>query len=256
VKTNPFHIAIVGTGNVAFHLCKALSSVTEFEVKIHGRNSEERVRIQQDFGVEILETVGELNVWAELIILAISDGSISEFSEQLSASNALVVHTSGAANITDIQSTRRGVFYPLQTFTKEKEIKYSNIPFFLEAENESDKLILKQVSDALDAKSYLYNSEERLKLHTSAVLVSNFVNALLHGAENVCANKEVFNLLQPLVEETVEKAFNLGSRKAQTGPAIRKDEKTIEKHLEVLNDFPEEQKVYSHLTQYIQSWYD
>ena len=167
--------------------------------------------------------------------------------------NRFVVHTSGTASLETLDpKNKRGVFYPLQTFSKNKEIDFSEIPFCLETENESDYALLEAVAKSISNSVFSINSEQRKALHVSAVFVNNFTNHLYQIGQEICEEHQVpFEILKPLIQETAKKINILNPIDAQTGPAKRNDSSTIETHLEYLTS--ENQKnIYKLLTQSIQ----
>lgn len=224
-------VLIIGNGNIATHLETAFSKVDTIRVaKINSRK---------------LENIPE----ADITILAVSDDAIAAVSSKIR--NSFVVHTSGSSSIEDLKNaTNKGVFYMLQTFSKDKEIDFSKIPFCLEAENKEDYLLLETLAKAIGVKVYTINSEQRKAIHVAAVFVNNFTNHLYKIGNDICEeNKVPFEILQPLIDETSQKIKILSPEKSQTGPAIRNDKKTIKNHLELLNI--KQQRIYKILTKSI-----
>jgi len=175
---------------------------------------------------------------ADIILVAVSDDAISEVTSQIPVKNQLVAHISGSSPLEVINGThRRGVFYMLQTFSKGKQVDFSQVPFCLEADNESDFATLEQLALLFSEKVYKINTEQRKSLHTAAVFVSNFVNHMYVLGEEICKeNKVPFEILKPLIIETAHKLEFLSPKKAQTGPAIRNDKQTIDRQIESLTD--------------------
>ncbi|WP_428232955.1 Rossmann-like and DUF2520 domain-containing protein [Flavobacterium sp.] len=245
-------ITIIGSGNVAQHLIKAFtkSEVVEI-VEVYSRKKETLASlIEFDKIVNVFEDLKE----ADLYIIAVSDKSIPEVSKQLPFHNRIVVHTSGAASLDVIDSkNRKGVFYPLQTFSKNKEVDFSTIPLCLEAENTFDFRVLESVAKSISNVVFPINSDQRKALHVAAVFVNNFTNHLYQIGEEICKEHKLpFEILKPLIRETAEKIQTLEPIDAQTGPAKRHDSTTIEAHLEYLTN--ENQKnIYKILTQSIQN---
>ncbi|WP_298880832.1 Rossmann-like and DUF2520 domain-containing protein [uncultured Polaribacter sp.] len=226
-------VLIVGKGNVGTHLYKAFLNADNFIVtQVNSRK---------------LESVPK----ADVTIIAVSDDAIAEVSSKIT--NSFVVHTSGACSIKELKNhTRKGVFYMLQSFSKEKPVNFLDIPFCLESENKEDYKLLEQLANSIGVKIFNINSEQRKALHVAAVFVNNFTNHLYKIGNDICNTNNVpFEVLQPLITETSEKIKELSPKKAQTGPAIRKDKKTIKNHLELLNK--EQQKIYKILTKSIQN---
>jgi len=146
----------------------------------------------------------------------------------------------------------KGVFYLLQSFSKEKEINFSNVPICLEAENKSDLTKLEKLASLLQGNIYHLSSLQRKKIHVAAVFVNNFTNHMYTIAHNICEEHNVpFNILQPLIEETSQKIKNLTPKEAQTGPAKRNDMETIKNHLNLLSK--SQQELYLKITQSIQN---
>ena len=226
-------VLIIGNGNVASHLVKAFLKVDAFHVT--QLNSRELNNIPK----------------ATITILAVSDDAIAVVSAKVK--NALVVHTSGSFPLEGLKNTtRKGVFYMLQTFSKEKEVDFATVPFCLEAENKEDYLLLETVAKAIGVKTYTINSRQRKALHVAAVFVNNFTNHLYKIGNDICEEHQVpFEILHPLIQETSEKIKTLSPEKAQTGPAIRNDDKTIENHLELLEK--KQQLIYKLITQSIKN---
>ena len=243
-------ISIIGSGNVAYHLAKIISNTAGLElVQLVVRNLEsiknwvETSKICTDF--DAIEN-------ADLYIIAVSDDAIEAVSEKLSIKNSLVVHTSGSTAFDVLNSNhRRGVFYPLQTFSKNKKIDFKSVPICLETEQESDYVLLENVAKAISDQVYKIDFTQRKALHVSAVFVCNFVNHLYKIGSDICIeNKIPFDILLPLIKETASKIEILSPAEAQTGPAKREDIITINSHLKFLSD--ENQKdIYKILTKSI-----
>lgn len=244
-------IVILGAGNVAHHLFKAFSTAEGFkviQVYNHKPASLETFRSQ----VSITANLEEIKP-AELYVLAIKDDAIEEIAAQLKNRDALVVHTSGSVGMDVLQKfERRGVFYPLQTFSKNKAVDLKSVPFCIEANNDEDVVILEALARNISEKVFKINSEQRASLHVAAVFVSNFVNYLYTEGEAICREKQVpFEILHPLIIETAEKVTKMKPFEAQTGPGKRNDKKVIQFHLAQLKE--EQKKLYSFLTQSIQT---
>lgn len=238
-------VGIIGYGNLGQHLAAAFEKSDLIEVtQIYSKSATAS-------GKFVNETA-DVNK-ADLIIIAVSDNAISEISSQLPFENQLIVHTSGSMPIAALdQKNRRGSFYPLQTFSKNRPVNWNNIPICIEAELDSDLELLQKIASELSSKVYNVNSDQRKALHLAAVFASNFTNHLYGIASKICAEHNLpFEILLPLIAETASKVAQLDPTMAQTGPAIRNDDKTINSHLLALND--ENQKhIYELLTKSIQ----
>lgn len=245
-------ITLIGSGNVAQHLIKAFAKSERIEIgQVFSRKKESLMHL---IGSDKIVTDFSDLKEADLYVIAITDDAISKVSEQLPFQNRLVVHTSGTSSIDILNpKNRRGVFYPLQTFSKNKAIDFSIVPICLEAESKSDYAILETVARSISKAVFQISSEQRKALHVSAVFVNNFTNYLYQIGQEICEEHQVpFEILKPLIQETAEKINTLNPTDAQTGPAKRNDSNTIAAHLAYLTN--ENQKnIYKILTQSIQN---
>ena len=256
----------IGAGNVAWHLA-FLFSTTNSEKQdlqithIWSRNRENAETLKQKLteidnlnkNIEISHSVEQLDFSktdADLAILSIADGAFeSVLSKLILPPTCILAHTSGAQpmemlqlasqNVLGEKIEKIGVFYPLQTFSKAKEVDFSAIPFCIEA---SDKANDKEIEEKLtnlakqfSNKVFQVSSKDRSILHVAAVFACNFSNYLWTISEQILKEKNLpFDMLKPLLEETLQKALEINPSNAQTGPAVRNDKKVIEKHLEML----------------------
>ncbi|MBC7495531.1 MAG: DUF2520 domain-containing protein [Flavobacterium sp.] len=243
-------ISIIGSGNVAQHLIKIIATTQNLDlVQVVVRKPDAMSNLVEDH--KICTDYAKITS-ADLYIIAVSDDAINSVSLNLPFKNKLVVHTSGSAamNVLDVKN-KRGVFYPLQTFSKNKNVNFKEIPICLEAENYADYVLLKNVADLISEKVYKIDSVQRKALHISAVFVCNFVNHMYKIANDICLENNIpFEILLPLISETADKTETLLPVDAQTGPAQRGDIETINAHLQFLSD--ENQKhIYKILTKSI-----
>jgi predicted short-subunit dehydrogenase-like oxidoreductase (DUF2520 family) len=227
-------VVILGNGNVATHLYNAFSKATNISVtQINSRE---------------LSTIPS----SDVTIIAVSDDAIQQVSQEIDDRKGLIAHTSGAVDINAIAGKRKGVFYPLQSFTKNAIIHFNEIPFCLETTHKDDFSLLENVAKSIGNKIYQIDSEQRKKLHVAAVFVNNFTNHMYTIANDICEKNDVpFEILYPLIEETAKKVQLISPKDAQTGPAKRNDVQTIQNHLEQLN--LQQQKIYELLTKSIQN---
>lgn len=245
-------VTIIGSGNVAQHLIRAF--LTNKEVLL------QQVLVRQSESVTtIIDSAKVITSYkalleADLYIIAVSDSAITEVSELLPFRGRLVAHTSGTMPIDALSTNnRRAVFYPLQTFSKTKSINFQEVPLCLEAESEQDLESIIKIGGSVSDNVNFINSQQRKSLHVAAVFVSNFTNHLYSVGESICKeNKIPFEILKPLIKETAEKIMHLNPHDAQTGPAVRGDQNTIDAHLKFLNN-QDYKNIYSLLTQSIQN---
>ena len=243
-------VAIIGGGNVATHLANAFSKTNEVSlVQVYARNIEQVEHLKE---VTSITNSIELLTKADVYIIAVSDDAIGDVSRKIEQKNGLVVHTSGSVAMQSLQNTgRKGIFYLLQSFSKDKEVNFNEIPFCLEAESEEDLQLLETLAKTIGKKIYRINSEQRKRLHVAAVFVNNFTNHMYKIGADICNEHQVpFEVLLPLIQETAQKITELSPDAAQTGPAKRNDQKTIQDHLALLN--AEQQEIYKLITKSIQ----
>lgn len=244
-------VVIFGFGNVGQHLYQAFKKKKVNVVQVYSPSLEVSEKKSTHFINDISQVVE-----ADVYIIAIKDDAIPNFSASLPFKNRLVVHTSGTSALNSISGyQRRGVFYPPQTFSKDANLKWKNIPICIEAENDEDLKLLKKLGEKLSNNVVAISTEKRQKLHLGAVWVNNFSNHLFHLAEDFLKEANVdFDLLKPLMLETVKKLNSISPAEAQTGPAKRHDKKTMEAHLTLLKD-PKHKEIYTLLSESIQSKY-
>ena len=244
-------VSIIGSGNLAQHLIQAFQLNPSIElVQVVARNPKTVAHLLDSN--RIISDYTQLKE-ADLYIIAVSDDAIAEVSAALPFENRLVAHTSGSVSIDSLDpKNHRAVFYPLQTFSKDKAVNFKTIPLCIEAENKKDVPTLNLIANAISDAVYDINSEQRKALHVAAVFVNNFVNHLYQIGNEICdANAIPFSILKPLIQETANKIATLSPKAAQTGPAKRNDISTIAAHQQFLTD-ENQAAIYNLLTQSIQ----
>ena len=243
-------VVILGSGNVASQLIKAFLKIDTINLKqVYTRNQEDINTLKDS-----IDTTNDISLLkqADITIIAVSDEAISSISSHIK--NSFVVHTSGSVDMKSLNNIgRKGVFYPLQSFSKKKLVDFKNIPICLESETNEDLLKLEELVSLLQSKSYILSSHQRKKIHVAAVFANNFSNHMYTIANEICEKYNIpFDILHPLIEETSNKIKNLTPKKAQTGPAKRNDAETIENHLNLLSE--KQQEIYLKITQSIQEY--
>ncbi|SFI29834.1 Rossmann-like and DUF2520 domain-containing protein [Halpernia frigidisoli] len=228
-------IVIIGSGNVAYHLTKAFCQNKIAISQIFGRNEKDLKEISREFNVPFSTENLEK---ADLYIIAVKDESVEEVSRQITVKDCLVAHTSGSLEKEKLDGKyRKASFYPLQTFSKTKDLDYKKIPFFIEAENNQDFEILNNLAQKISTKVLESNFEQRKFIHLTAVFACNFTNHLFAKAKEISDSQNIpFDYFLPLIDETVEKIHHISPKEAQTGPAIREDEKVLRSHEILLAD--------------------
>lgn len=250
------NIAIIGAGNVAFHLAKAFHVAGLHICQVYSRQIETAHSVARLVAADAIDQLGDLVSDADLYVISLPDHALASILPQLNLQQRLVVHTSGSVPMQRLQSvsTRCGVFYPLQTFTKTKPVDFSTLPICLEAAEAADLEGLKKMAQKLSSFVREVDSEQRQGLHLAAVFACNFTNYMYTIAAQIMEHRGLaFDFLHPLVQETAQKIIANHPFAIQTGPAVRGDQATMEKHLDLLQNAPEWQQLYRQLSAQIES---
>lgn len=246
-------IVIIGSGNVAYHLAKAFTQKNIPLAQLFGRNEEDLSNISQELSIPFsTDTLED----ADLYIICISDSSVENVSKLITKKNCLVAHTSGSLSKEILVGEyRKSSFYPLQTFSKSKELDYSKIPFFIETENTEDQKLFTELASQISENVMESSHEKRKYIHLTAVFACNFVNHLFSRAKEISDAQEIpFDYFLPLIDETVKKIHEIEPKSAQTGPAVRNDKRVLELHEQLLND--ESLEIYKTMNYSIKKMYD
>ena len=247
-------IVIIGSGNVAYHLAKAFKQSGVEVSQIFGRNKTELSKISEELSIPFsTETIAN----ADLYLISVSDSSIAEVSQFIKKENCLVAHTSGSLPKGILNGNfRKASFYPLQTFSKSKDLDYSEIPFFVEAENSDDFETLKNLALKISKNVMRSDYEKRKYIHLTAVFACNFVNHLYARAKEISDSQAIpFQYFLPLIKETTSKIEKIEPKLAQTGPAIRNDEKVLQLHEDLIKD-EQHLKIYQMMNESIKKMYE
>ncbi len=244
-------IVLLGSGNVATHLAKALKSKGEELVQVYSQNLANATLLADLVKAEAVSDLNNIEQYADLYIISVKDDAIGNVAASLKNVSGLVVHTSGTTDISVLASQvkKAGVFYPLQTFSKSREVLFDNIPLCIEANNSDQLAVLNGLAAKISNQVYELDGEKRKILHLAAVFACNFPNHLYALANKILKQNGLdFNIIQPLIAETADKVMGNLPENVQTGPAVRADESTLNKHLSMLNDMPELQNIYQILS--------
>ncbi|WP_407406144.1 Rossmann-like and DUF2520 domain-containing protein [Chryseobacterium sp.] len=246
-------IVIIGSGNVAYHLAKAFNQKKIPIAQIFGRNKGDLEKINQELSIPY--STDQLED-ADLYIICVSDQSVDLVSTLITKKDCLVAHTSGSLpKEVLVGAYRKASFYPLQTFSKQKELDYEKIPFFVETEDNQDKKTLLDLASKVSSNVMESTHEKRKYIHLTAVFACNFVNHLFTKAKEISDGQEIpFNYFLPLIDETVKKIHEIEPKVAQTGPAVRNDERVLQLHQQLLED--ESLKIYNTMNRSIKTMYE
>ena len=251
-------ISIIGTGNLAQHLSVNFEKCGLRVSELYSRNIQHAKALTSKlYDARATSELDFSDSAANLFFLCVSDDAIADVADELLLPiGSLLVHCSGATPMDIIarEEADYGVFYPLQTFTASRKVTFEGLPVCLEANTEEAEAFLEKITTKMGALPYFMSSEQRLCLHLSAVFACNFSNHLYRIAHDLLQEQGMpFDLLKNLIEETARKTFDLGPENAQTGPALRADYATIQKHLSLLENKEEWQELYQKISSDIQA---
>jgi predicted short-subunit dehydrogenase-like oxidoreductase (DUF2520 family) len=254
-------ISFIGSGNLAWHLAPALDNAGFVVKEVYSRNHRHAEALTgRLYQAEVKASLDFSTSGSSVFIVAVNDDSINEIAREIILpDDAILAHTSGSVPLTDLQfaaTSNIGVFYPLQTFTKNKKIDFKQIPIFIESNNEETEQTLKILADTISNQVRVISSEERKALHVAAVFAANFTNHMLTLSQKIMQQNSLeFDWLKPLIIETINKGMQVGPEAAQTGPASRGDIETLEKHMTFLQSDPDLSEVYQIISQHIINHY-
>jgi predicted short-subunit dehydrogenase-like oxidoreductase (DUF2520 family) len=243
-------VVFIGSGNVATHMARAFRGAGHAVLQIWSATFRHAAVLAADVGAEPIETLSEISLEADLIVISVKDDAIADVVNQLGDFSAIIVHTSGATPMDALASLKHyGVLYPLQTFSKDKALEFSQVPLCIEASDPESFAVIKELAESLSNRVYRVDTAKRRILHLAAAFACNFVNQLYTLGNDLLAKNQLdFELLRPLILETAEKVQCLLPLEAQTGPAVRRDEKTLKSHLELLQGQSELTHIYQTLS--------
>ncbi len=246
-------IVIIGTGNTATILGRKLKAAGHDIVQIFGRNAAAASELAYELDTESTNYWSVINRHADVYLIAVSDIAISEVKKELGFTDKVMVHTAAAVSKDVLKGAtdHYGILYPLQSLKKETA-HLPDIPIIIDASDEATLHLLDNLAHSISPNVVEAGDEQRLKLHLAAVFCNNFVNHLYALMEDFCKKEGIdFNLLKPLIRETALRIDSISPKDAQTGPAIRHDSNTIERHLELLQNYPHLKNIYQLFTQSI-----
>ncbi|MBN8703638.1 MAG: DUF2520 domain-containing protein [Bacteroidetes bacterium] len=248
-------VVLIGAGRLATNLGIALVNNKFKILQVYSRTAKSAKELASKLNCNYTNNFNQLDNSASLYIISVKDDVLPVIAKKIALKNKLVVHTSGSINMDVLKnvSSSYGIFYPLQTFNKNKTLDFREIPVFIEASDLKTKKQISTIAKSISKKVHYADSETRKLIHLSAVFACNFSNHMYTIASTLLQSKKIlFSILQPLVVETAKKAFEITPNKAQTGPAIRRDQKVIEEHLKLLKATKTNKEIYSLLTKSIQ----
>ena len=232
-------ITFIGAGNVATHLADAMAKAGHDIMQIYSRTAQSARELADRIGCKSIATKpDELNCDSDLYVMSVTDNALPQLAQQLTEGrdHALWVHTAGSIPMDVLPCERRGVFYPMQTFSKQKAVDFRSIPIFIEAHNADDAEVLRALAATLSDNVYPCSSDKRAFLHLAAVFCCNFANHCSTLSAHLLEKHGIpFDVMLPLIDETIGKLHTMHPRDAQTGPAVRNDSHVIAKHVQMLD---------------------
>ncbi len=250
-------VSFIGSGNLAWHLAPALDNAGYVVREVYSRNTRHAEELTERlYQADVKASLDFSTSKSRLFIIATADDAIQQVAMDIVLPDeATLVHCSGSQPLSLLQfaaATHTGVFYPLQTFSKAKRVDFKTVPIFVESSSEQAERQLMDLGRALSQKVRKITSEERRALHVAAVFASNFPNHLFAIAKSILRENSLeFDLVKPLIQETVAKSLSLGPEQAQTGPAMRADLEVLDRHLEFLQGDEKIAEIYRVLSQHI-----
>lgn len=248
------NIVLLGSGNVATQLGRAFKMAGQTIAQVWSRDIEHAKELADTVASEAISDIDDLDLTADLYIIAVKDNAIRELASTLNIGDKLIVHTSGSTSIEALEgvSNHIGVFYPLQTFSKNKAVDFRGVPIAIEASNPDDLAAIRAIADRLSERVTELSSAQRKALHVAAVFACNFTNHLMAISQQLLEAENLeFDLLRPLIAETAGKVQLSDPETVQTGPAVRGETEIISSHLNMLEEKPELQELYRQLSQSI-----
>lgn len=255
MKKAAYHISFIGAGNVAWHLAPALENVGHFVNEVYTPDGKSAKKLVGNlYNAQVKSDLDFSDSPSQIFILTVPDDAIQSIAQEITLPDqSLMVHTSGSKGLNVLEyssAAATGVFYPLQTFSKSKKLDFEKIPFLLESENKEALKILNNLAKSLVKNVQLVSTAQRKQMHLAAVFACNFTNHMMSISEKIMKNAQLdFDLLHPLVLETIEKALKHSPKPVQTGPAKRGDLETLDKHMEMLKSDETVQEIYRLISQ-------
>ena len=250
-------ISFIGSGNLAWHLAPALDNAGFVVKEIYSPNHKHAEALTgRLYQAEVKTSLDFSTSSSSVFIIAVSDDAIEKIATEIVLPDeAFLLHTSGSQSLSILEFAaieNIGSFYPLQTFSKNKKVDFKTVPIFIESNNEATEKTIMTLGKAISNHVKKISSEERKALHIAAVFASNFANHMLTLSKDILlTNNLSFDLLKPLIQETLSKALAVGPEQSQTGPALRGDLEILDQHFDFLQDDDKLAELYKLISQNI-----
>ena len=234
-------IVWIGAGRLATCLGTALQAAGHKTLQVYSRTMDSAAALAARLGCEATDDADAVNTTADVYLFAVSDAALEPLAGRIAprVGDALCLHTAGSMPMEVFRgrAVRYGVLYPLQTFSREREVDFASVPCFVEASDDAAMTTVKALAASVSGRVEEMSTDRRASLHVAAVFACNFTNHCYALAADLLKRHGVaFDVLLPLVDETARKVHTLPPQKAQTGPAVRYDENVMNRHLQMLGD--------------------
>jgi predicted short-subunit dehydrogenase-like oxidoreductase (DUF2520 family) len=251
------NVSFIGSGNLAWHLAPAFDNLGYVVREVYSRNTKNAGKLTERlYQAEVAGSLDFSQSTSKLFVIAVSDDAIEEVVQEIALPDeAILIHTSGSRRLSSLANAateHTGVFYPLQSFSKDRPVDFKKVPVFIECSDGEVEKCLTNIARQLTTRFKKLDSVQRNALHVAAVFASNFPNHMLTIARSVMKNNKLeFDWLKPLITETITKSIDNGPEKSQTGPAVRGDMEILDQHMEFLKKEKELAKIYKLISQHI-----
>lgn len=246
-------IIFIGSGNLATNLAMAFKQLGHDILQVYSRTIESANALAIKLDTAATNDIKEIRNDADLYVFSVTDTALPTLIPQISQGkeDKVFIHTAGSMplDVFKNQVQNYGVLYPMQTFSKTREVNFRTIPCFIEANNDKAQSVLFSLANELSDKVYLLTSDERKYLHLAAVFACNFANHCYALSADILNRHNIpFEVMLPLIDETALKVHALSPIEAQTGPAVRYDENVMQKHLDLLLENPLVKEIYERMS--------
>ena len=246
-------VTLIGAGNLATQLGKSLKKTGVTISQVYSRTEESARTLGELLEAEWLTDIKSLRNEADVYIFSVKDGALSELITEVckGRGDKLFLHTAGSMPMSCFEgkALHYGVFYPMQTFSKSKDVNFERIPVFIEGNSIETENVIRSLANKLSQRVIRLSSADRKYLHLAAVWACNFTNYCYTVASDILSEHDIpFDVMLPLINETTEKIQHIGSKAAQTGPAVRGDKNVMSQQLELMSDRADLQELYKMLS--------
>ena len=246
-------VTLIGAGNLATQLGKSLKKAGVIISQVYSRTEDSARTLGELLEAEWLTDIKALRDEADIYIFSVKDSVLCELISEVckGRGDKLFLHTAGSMTMSCFEgkALHYGVFYPMQTFSKAKDVDFERIPVFIEGNSIETEDVIRSLANKLSQRVIRLSSADRKYLHLAAVWACNFTNYCYTVASDILGEHGIpFDVMLPLINETTEKIQKISPKEAQTGPAVRGDRNVMSKQLELMNGKEDLQELYKMLS--------